>query len=416
MENQAERQLLTKQLDESVGAAGCGAGGNCTCKEAEDTAFALRLPEVGCFHRAVLDSLALHIAVLDKTGAIIAVNDCWRRYAEQNGQIYYACTGVSDHDLNVCRCALGENDHTAQEVIRGVQGVLSGQLPSFQKEYACYFPDETHWFHMLVNPIVVRGSRGAVVSHLDITERVRAEMEGERLLEELREQGEQMRLLNRRLRELARQVLRVQEEERYRLSRVLHDEAGQILTVLKYRLELLQAGLAQQGAVLSAEHEQHLRAATMLCGSALEHMRTLAHELRPSALDDLGLVPAMSALCEEFNAQERFEIDFHYVRFTPLSKQADLAFYRCLQEALTNALKHSQATRVQVRLEEVAGSLTLTVKDNGCGFILGHCFERTDRLGLLGMRERLEAAGGCLEVRSAPGEGATVIACVPAPP
>ena len=371
------------------------------------------------FYLSILNSLSLHVAVLDRQGRCVATNDAWRRFAHEHDQTYLACTGVAEHDLKICRCAAGQDDNTAQMVLSGVKEVLTGTQARFKREYACYTPGHTQWFLMLVSPLIADSAIvGAVISHMDITDRKQVEQEKAELFDALNEQSRELQKLTRRLRQLTQTVLWTQEEERLRISRELHDEAGQILTVLKYRLELLQSEIAaQQEAplVLTVEHERELGAATQLCATAIDQVRTLAHELRPGALDDLGLNASLGALCQDFGEQMALEIVYQGAEIAGKPFKTDLPLYRCLQESLTNVARHAQATRVQVTLTDEPGMLALHVSDNGRGFDLAERREQDvpTGIGLLGMKERLESIGGSLEINSAPGRGTSIIARVP---
>ncbi len=216
-----------------------------------------------------------------------------------------------------------------------------------------------------------------------------------------------------RLRELGRQLVSAQEEERARVSRELHDEAGQSLTALKIHLELLQGELPA-GA---RELEARLRDAVALVESTVDRVRSLAQDLRPPSLDTLGLNRTLEGFCRTFGGRTHLPVEYRGMEFPPLRDASQVCLYRFLQEALTNAVKHARATRVRVRLDCRAGKARLAVEDDGVGFdvatILGDQGSRGG-LGLAGMRERLDLLDGHLEIRSAPGLGTSMVAVVPA--
>jgi len=199
---------------------------------------------------------------------------------------------------------------------------------------------------------------------------------------------------NAQLEQLTRLLLRSQEDERRRIARELHDEAGQVLTAVKIELDL-----------------DGRRQASELVGRALAQVRDLSNLLRPAALDDLGLLPALRALADDFARRTRLEVRFEGPDSAPaLAPEAEVALYRVLQEALTNVARHARARRVSVRLEPGPRQLLLTIEDDGLGLpgpVVPH-------LGLLGMRERLGAIGGSLRVANAAGAGVRVEACIPA--
>lgn len=217
-----------------------------------------------------------------------------------------------------------------------------------------------------------------------------------------------------RLRLLTRKVVSAQEEERRRVSRELHDEAGQLLTALKISLEMLQEDLELSGVGArsdSAAHKQ-LDSAISLNERTMSHIRSLVHNLRPTALDDLGLTSALEGLCHDFAQRRPVSVEYHE-DIDPshmLPDSAQIVAYRFLQEALTNVSKHAEATEVRVLLQESAGVMRLIVKDNGVGFEME---PETEGIGILGMRERLESVGGRLEIYSKPNNGTRLVAWIP---
>lgn len=213
------------------------------------------------------------------------------------------------------------------------------------------------------------------------------------------------------IRGLARQVVFAQEEERRRLSRELHDEAGQALTALKLSLELLRADLPLDPEVM----KRNLGEAIALTESTKERLRCLAHGLRPPALDTLGLNRTLEAVCRDFSQRAQLSIQYSGNEVHDLSDARSICLYRVLQEALTNAVKHAQASRVDVSLSCEAERVRLAVADDGRGLDPAAVLAPQPQMGigLLGMRERLELLDGWLEVESAPGEGLRVVANLP---
>lgn len=217
-----------------------------------------------------------------------------------------------------------------------------------------------------------------------------------------------------RLRLLTRKIVSAQEEERRRVSRELHDEAGQLLTALKISLEMLQEdlklseGVEKRGEVV---HKQ-LNSAISLNERTMSHIRGLVHNLRPTVLDDLGLISALEGLCHDFAQRRTVSVDYHHDidPSVTLPSSAQIVAYRFLQEALTNVSKHAQATQVRVLLQESAGVMHLVVEDDGVGFEIE---PETEGIGILGMRERLESVGGRLEIYSRPSNGTRLVAWIP---
>jgi signal transduction histidine kinase len=210
--------------------------------------------------------------------------------------------------------------------------------------------------------------------------------------------------LEREARGLSAQVLRAQEDERRSISRELHDEVGQSLSRL-----LLDAGKAA-ALVESGEARSRLESVATLAERAVDAVRRIALSLRPSMLDDLGLVPAL-----EWQAREISQRTGVNVEVTAEDSAGELpehyrtCIYRVTQEALQNCGRHSGASRISVVLEKAVRNISLSVQDNGRGFHSG----RTRGLGLLGMEERVAQLGGRLRVHSAPGHGTTIQAELP---
>lgn len=212
------------------------------------------------------------------------------------------------------------------------------------------------------------------------------------------------------LRDLASQVIRAQEDERRRVSRELHDDTAQILF----------AQLLQVTALTSDEDPRIREIAERLeqsTAEALEGVRRLALELRPPALDDLGLAEALAELCQRSREQTGVAVDLNVAGLRArLSPDMELVLYRVAQEAMTNITKHARATRIDVQLERASSSVILTVRDNGIGFDRHRFFEGDGvglGLGLFGMEERASLVGGSLSIASKPGAGSTVRAEIP---
>ena len=249
-----------------------------------------------------------------------------------------------------------------------------------------------------------RAPRADPASLDEVYERVRAiGQENERILGDLIA-GE------RRFRKLAKAVWQVQEDERRRLARELHDGIGQTLAALKNQLERLAR--KSEGASAAAE----LRDAVDLAAGALDDTRELSRLLRPPVLDDLGLPAALSWLGRTVGHRFGLEVDVdaEEVAERPHT-ELETVLFRIAQEALTNAARHAEASRVTIRLRRTEGGLDLSVVDDGDGFDLGTLARADDRtgVGLRGMRDRVELFGGRLEIRSRPGGGTTVRAHLP---
>ncbi|HEY64649.1 MAG TPA: HAMP domain-containing protein [Caldilineae bacterium] len=202
-------------------------------------------------------------------------------------------------------------------------------------------------------------------------------------------------------------MTRAQEEERARLSRELHDETVQTLIALSQRVQMVQRMLEREPG-RAAERLAELRA---MIGDAVEEVRRFSRALRPSYLEELGLVPALETLANEAGAAFRTT-----GAARRLTAEQELALYRVAQEALNNALRHARARRIWIELAFADAGTRLRVRDDGVGFrVPEHLTDlaRSGHFGLMGMHERMQLVGGRLIVTSAPGRGTTIEAWVP---
>lgn len=214
------------------------------------------------------------------------------------------------------------------------------------------------------------------------------------------------------LRSAASQVIKAQEEERKRISRELHDDTAQLLFVQLLRVAALKSSSNREVREAAERFEETTT-------DALESVRRLALELRPPALDDLGLEAALAGLAQRFGEQLGIpvEVTSHGLRGR-LPAEVELVLYRVAQEALTNAAKHAQATRIGIDLERREADVALSVRDDGHGFdpdARPGAPGGSTGLGLFGMAERVDLVGGRLAIWSGPGEGTEVYAFLPLP-
>lgn len=213
------------------------------------------------------------------------------------------------------------------------------------------------------------------------------------------------------IQELAKRIVVAQEEERQRISRELHDEAGQALTALKISLEIIQ------GEVTAGEEglRQNLAEAIALTDTTRDRIRQLARGLRPPALDTVGLNLTLEDFCQNFGRLTQLAISYEGTPYLQLQDAANICLYRVLQEALTNVAKHAQASQVQVKLWADETAVHLSIADDGVGFVGQTAVTRLHSagLGILGMHERVELLGGHLEIQSAPGAGTRLVARLP---
>jgi signal transduction histidine kinase len=221
------------------------------------------------------------------------------------------------------------------------------------------------------------------------------------------------RRLEARTVELARlsaRMIEQHEEERRRLSRELHDETGQVFSAVRIELGVLRDGLP---GAQSARLDQVLG----LIDKGIRSIRSVTNDLRPSLLDDLGLLPALRSLVAEFSERSgmRVELDAP-ASLPPLSEEAELALFRALQEALSNVLRHAEARSVDIGISVSGNGVLLEVRDDGRGpdGAAPEALERAGHMGLAGMRERIGALGGTVRFGGKPGAGALLEVLLPA--
>ncbi|MBI5955696.1 MAG: GAF domain-containing protein [Chloroflexi bacterium] len=212
--------------------------------------------------------------------------------------------------------------------------------------------------------------------------------------------------------QLLAKVITAQEEERKRIARELHDQTSQSLTSLMVGLKLVE------GATSLANARARSAELKALTGQTLQEVHDLARELRPSVLDDLGLVAALQRYTGEYSRKFGVAVDFQPLGFDArrLPSEVEIALYRVIQEALTNVVKHAQAKNVSVLLEHRGSSVLAIVEDDGKGFNVPRTLRsksRANRLGLFGMQERAELLGGRMTLESKPGLGTTIFLELP---
>jgi PAS domain S-box-containing protein len=254
---------------------------------------------------------------------------------------------------------------------------------------------EYRWFLVRVAPLL--DQHGNVVkwfgSSIDIEDRKRAE-------KDLEEAHRQLKILSRRR-------VKVQEEERRHLARELHDEIGQALTAAKINLQ-----------AATEEHEpaksKRIHETAGILERLLSQVRQISLNLRPSMLDDLGLVPALRSLLDEQGRRASVAVRFSAKNMPDnLDPEIQTTCFRIAQEAITNAVRHASATQINVNLGGEDRTFRLQVRDDGKGFDAESAQTQTIGLGLLGMKERAALVGGRTRITSAPGKGTTVDATLP---
>lgn len=256
---------------------------------------------------------------------------------------------------------------------------------------------------------------GSLELNTDITEQKRTQAALTHAHEELEarvlERTAALREANERLRVLSRRLMELQESERRAIARDLHDEIGQALTAIKLNLREIRTLPGREAG------EPQIVDSLEILGQVLQRVRSLALNLRPSLLDELGLGPALrwyvGRQAERAGWNARISVEALTSRPSP---EVEIACFRLTQEALTNVARHSQANKVEVRLERAAQELTLVIRDNGVGFdpetVRVHARAGTS-VGLSGMEERVQLAGGTFTITSAPATGTEIRASFP---
>jgi PAS domain S-box-containing protein len=223
----------------------------------------------------------------------------------------------------------------------------------------------------------------------------------------------QSRQQERQLRDLSHRIIHTQEEERKCISRELHDVIAQRLVGINVHLEVL----SQNNPTIPESLRKKISKTQSLVEKSVEIIHHFARQLRPSMLDDLGLVPALQMHMTEFMAGSGIRVSLDACsRINQMSGSVRTALYRTVQEALTNVARHSKATHAAIRIDTHDNHIHMTITDNGVGF---HVIDKTrsrksSRLGLVGMRERIEMIGGTFEVDSMPGSPTTIRIVIPA--
>ena len=216
---------------------------------------------------------------------------------------------------------------------------------------------------------------------------------------------EQLQASAGRMRSLSRRLVEVQESERRQIARELHDEAGQALASLRYGLRLLEREIDLGGDVTGRVAELMQRT-----DAVIEGLQRLAADLRPASLDHLGLEAALRQYARAAAAEYGLAIHFKATGFTSerLPVALETALYRIVQEAMTNIVRHSRATKVDLLADRRGDLIRVIIEDNGVGFEPDRV-DHGEHFGLLGMKERAEALGGSLRIDSSPGEGTAVV-------
>jgi PAS domain S-box-containing protein len=204
---------------------------------------------------------------------------------------------------------------------------------------------------------------------------------------------------------LTRQVVSAQEEERRRLSRELHDEAGQALVGLRFSLDAIYREIPENDLKIN----KHIAQSLVMVDQTLSRIRSLAYELRPPVLELMGIDSSIKQLCQDYSEKTGVKIEYSGQKLENLEDEIGISLYRFVQEALTNVAKHAQAAKVQVKLNYHDGIITSSVQDDGQG--ISKNFGKG--LGLLGIKERFEVLDGQVEIRPCEPKGTIIQVSLP---
>ena len=226
----------------------------------------------------------------------------------------------------------------------------------------------------------------------------------------------QTRRAERALHEFPKRLLQAQENERKRVARELHDGVNQVLSSALFRLQNIESGVRRIDERLGRE----AGVTRALLEKAIKEVRFISRNLRPSELDDLGLLPAMRTVCEDLAVRTGIAVKFQAHRAWPqFPSEVEVTLYRILQEALSNVEKHSKASRVEIQLRHVHRLIRLRVRDDGQGFQPGNGAGRNPKRsgwGLTNMRERAAFVGGEFQVLTGASRGTEILVTVPSQP
>lgn len=341
-----------------------------------------------------ITSLHESVVIADSNDTILSVNPA---FCETYGYREAECVGLTAAALGLWADSPPPSDHISntQRI-----GGWTGELLAARKDGEI--------FPVLVSTSLVRDDRGSPTAMVTIARDI---TEQKRLQEKL-EEAERERLTA--LRRFALSVQRAQEEERSRISRELHDDLCQRLSGMKFRVEVLE----DQITPADKRARRRLRDFSRELDRTIVDVRRISSNLRPSLLDDFGLVIALKMLCREFDKTHSVRTVYQHDTTLPgrIDPSVEIALYRIAQEALSNVAEHAGATSVMLRLHTDNARLRLVIRDDGKGFDRSSPARVRSSgrgFGLISMRERTELLGGMFEVASEGGKGTTITCTVP---
>lgn len=314
-----------------------------------------------CFDTEMGEGFAGAVAATGKVGVSVAISE----------------------DPRVTSEKIRETFHSLWAVPLSVQGKVTGVMVlGFSHEYNC-LPREMKLFEA-------------------VADRCALAIDKAQLVEELHEREEQIRLLGEHM-------MKVEEEERKRISRELHDEVGQSLLVVRLYLEMIEAMVGDDNQKVSDK----LADTRKVVEDTIIEMRRLISALRPSVLEALGLPASIRQFVRNLDRTFPGQVDVHMSDLDELPEGPKIMMYRLVQECFTNAVKHSCADNVSLQVSRSNGSVCMQLQDDGVGFDVDEAARKRESFGLSGMRERVALLGGEIDIQTTPGEGTKVSIAIP---
>jgi signal transduction histidine kinase len=325
-----------------------------------------------------MDALSARIAILDEQGVIMAVNAAWRRSMEENC-LPEPVSDVGTSYLAACDAAIPRQPEV-EETAAGLREVLRGERREFLGYRACRTPKGLRWFQIRATCFGDEMARRVVLAHEDITEIKEAETG---------------------LRELTGRLLRVQDEERRRMARELHDTTAQNLVAALLDIDRLPQTLPAVDEV----SQELLDEVRLLVDRSLQELRTFSYLLHPPLLDQLGLASALRWYVRGFESRSGITVSLTVQEnIDRMPAAVESALFRAVQEALTNIHRHSGSATADIRLTQSPAEVVLKIRDQGRGMavdvVSGSAEFAILGVGISGMRARLHQLGGKLEIRS----------------
>ena len=336
----------------------------------------------------MVEQSADSICVTDRDGVIEYVNPGFERTTG------FPKAEVIGKTMRILKSGLHEKSFYQQMWKKILAGeVYEGTLINRRKNGELYYEE------MTITPLADESGEitHCVSSGRDVTEKIKAEKYRERTTELLKD--------------LSHRIMNVQEEERQSLSRELHDEVGQTMTALKINL------LALRNTRIDGEERDRMQDSIGLVDELIKTIRNMSIKLRPTLLDDFGLVHAIRWYTERQAKRSTVTVDvYEELHGERPVQEVETTCFRVVQESMTNILRHARATRVRIELYREERSLHILINDNGVGFLLSEVqknYKKGESLGLIGMQERVALVGGTMEIIPIMGEGTTIKAIFP---